>query len=142
MSYILFYTQIYNIHIMHRAHSFHTTLGYWPPDSVIFHILRRLVSLELWNLLAPILWMLFPRYPTLLSDFYLWCSSLMKYHSINETFPDHHIKCFQHTLTWMPLIRYTFSLFSLSPELQFMGLQESHGPDWAPESPQAVPSPV
>ena len=38
--------------------------------------------------------MLFPRYPTLLSYFYLWCSSLMKYHFINETFPDHRIKCF------------------------------------------------
>lgn len=94
MCILLFHTQIYNLHITHRSHSVHVTLGYWPPDPVIFHIPRRLVSLELLNLSAPVLLMLFPRYPTLLSYFYLWCSSLMKYHFINETFPDHHIKCF------------------------------------------------
>ena len=62
---------------------------------------------EALELLDPCSWMLFPRYPTLPSYFFLWCLSLMKYHFINETYPDHHIKCFS-TLTHYTLF-FSFS---------------------------------
>lgn len=79
---LLFHTQTYNIHITHRAHSVHVTLGYWPLDSVIFRIPRRLISwLKLLNFLVPVLECSSPGIPlcslTFVSGVYLWWNTTL-----------------------------------------------------------------
>ena len=90
---------------------------------------------EALELLDPCSWMLFPRYPTLPSYFCLWCLSLMKYHFINETYPDHHIKCFS-TLTHYTLFFFFLQSYSSKGYTSHMDTTEQLNHH------RALPSPV
>lgn len=137
MCILLFHTQIYNIHITHRSHSVHVTLGYWLPDSVIFHIPRRFVSLERLNLLALFFQCSSPGIPlcslTFISGVHLWWNTTLSMRPSLTTV----LNVSAHFYMNITHSSHSFSVF-LSPELQFMGLQVSHGHDWATDSPQST----